>query len=150
MRAIPLLVALASSVTPILAADLSSFAFVNDDGSLRIRGQTVRLDGIIIPPTDRACQSNVRPIRCAPQAALALNFKVGTHFVHCTIRERRPNRDLIARCTVDDEDLAAWLIQQGWAAAAPDAPPEYVVLEKIARHRGIGVWGIPIGHWPGR
>ncbi|HPE74151.1 MAG TPA: hypothetical protein PK018_18580 [Candidatus Competibacter sp.] len=36
-----------------------------------------------------------------------------------------------------------------YAAAAPDAPPEYVVLEKIARHRGVGVWGIPIGNWPG-
>lgn len=148
MRAIPLFVALALNVMPIPAADLSSYAFVNDDGSLRIRGQTVWLDGIIIPPTDRACQSNVRPIRCAPQAALALNFKVGPNFVHCTIRDRRPNRDIIARCTVDDEDLAAWLIQRGWAAAAPDAPPEYVVLEKIARQRGFGVWGVPIERWP--
>ena len=95
------------------ASDLSSFAFVNDDGTLRIRGQTVRLFGIIIPPTDQGCQDNVRPIHCAPRAALALNFKVGTNFVHCDIRERLPNDDVLASCTVNDEDLVAWLIQQG-------------------------------------
>ena len=143
--AIPLCVALLLILPKPLASDLSSYAFVNDDGSLRIDNRTVRLHGIIIPPTDRVCQSNVRPTACAPQAALALNFKIGVNFVHCDIRARRPDGDALARCTVNDEDLAAWLIQQGWAAAAPDAPPEYVVLEKIARQRGIGVWGIPLG-----
>jgi len=150
IRAIPLVLALFLPGAAALAADLSSYAFVNDDGSLRISGRTVRLYGIIIPPTDQACQSNVRPIICAPQAALALNFKVGVNFVHCDIKERQSNGDVTAYCTVNDEDLAAWLIQQGWAAAAPNASPEYVVLEKIARQRGFGVWGIPIGNWPGR
>ncbi len=150
MPAIFLLLAALLYASAAPASDLSSFAFVNDDGSLRIRGQTVRLYGIIIPPTDQSCQDNVRPIHCAPRAALALNFKIGTNFVHCDIRERRPDGDVIARCTVNKEDLAAWLIQQGWAAAAPNAPPEYVVLEKIARQRGFGVWGIPIDRWPGR
>ena len=143
--ALPLLLALLLTSLEAPASDLSSYAFVNDDGSLRVDNRTVRLDGIIIPPTDQTCQSNVRPITCAPQAALALNFKIGVNFVHCDIRERRPNGDVTAHCTVNDEDLAAWLIQQGWAAAAPDAPPEYIVLEKIARQRGLGVWGIRIG-----
>ena len=144
-RLLPLVLALLLLSVRASTSDLSSYAFVNDDGSLRINGRTVQLDGIIIPPTDQACQSNIRPIRCAPQAALALNFKIGVNFVHCDIKERQPNGDVIARCTVNDEDLAAWLIQQGWAAAAPNAPPEYVVLEKIARQRGFGVWGIRIG-----
>jgi endonuclease YncB( thermonuclease family) len=143
--AIPLCIALLLILPKPLASDLSSYAFVNDDGSLRIDNRTVRLHGIIIPPTNRVYQRNVSPTACAPQAALALNFKIGVNFVHCDIERRQPNGDAIARCTVNDEDLAAWLIQQGWAAAAPDAPPEYVVLEKIARQRGIGVWGIPLG-----
>ena len=29
------------------------------------------------------------------------------------------------------------------ALALPDAPFEYHALEKIARHRGLGVWGMP-------
>ena len=40
------------------------------------------------------------------------------------------------------------LLRQGWAAALPDAPYEYKVLEKIARTRGIGIWGIPLDRLP--
>lgn len=129
---------------PAEAWDLSSYAFVNDDGSLRIRGKTIHLFGIIIPPTDRSCQSFVRPVICGSRAALALDFKIGVNFVHCDVRGENPDRSLIAFCQVDDDDLAAYLLRQGWAAAAPDGPPEYAVLERIARHRGIGVWGIPL------
>ena len=132
---LPLLIALLyAAAAP--ASDLSSFAFVNDDGTLRIRGQTVRLFGIIIPPTDQGCQDNVRPIHCAPRAALALNFKVGTHFVHCDIRERLPNDDVLASCTVNDKDLAAWLIQQGWPPPRPTLHPNMSCWKKSP---GIGV-----------
>ena len=42
------------------------------------------------------------------------------------------------------DDLSAWMLSRGWALARPDAPFEYQALEKIARERGLGVWGIPI------
>ena len=42
------------------------------------------------------------------------------------------------------EDLSAYLLEQGWAVALPDAPFEYQTLEKIARSRGFGVWGTPV------
>ncbi|MEZ5574574.1 MAG: hypothetical protein R3F44_02580 [Candidatus Competibacteraceae bacterium] len=120
------------------ASDLSSFAFVNDDGTLRIRGQTVRLFGIIIPPTDQGCCDNVRPIHCALRAALALENFWRRVQLPCSLRYPGTslNDDVLASCTVNDEDLAAWLIQRVVAAAAPDAPPEYVVLKKSP---GIGV-----------
>ncbi|MCX8048172.1 MAG: hypothetical protein N3A55_00740 [Methylohalobius sp.] len=44
----------------------------------------------------------------------------------------------------EGEDLAAYLLTQGWAAALPDAPFEYHVLEKIARQRNLGVWSLPV------
>lgn len=154
MRAIPLFAALVFLFlydTAIPAADLSSYAFVNDDGTLRVRNQTVHLYGIIIPALDQGCAGAVSPVECAPRdAALALKFKVGVNFVDCAIKERQPDSSVTAVCTVNDQDLAAWLIQQGWAAAAPNAPPEYDVLEKIARRRGVGMWAAQPGHWPAR
>jgi endonuclease YncB( thermonuclease family) len=36
------------------------------------------------------------------------------------------------------------MLRQGWAVALPDAPFEYAAMEKIARTKGIGIWGIPI------
>lgn len=151
MRAISLLFGLLLPSATMLASDFSSYAFVNDDGTLRIGSQTARLYGIIVPAFDQACASTVHPVECRPRdAALALKFKVGSNFVHCDIKERKPDGSVLATCTVNDQDLASWLIQQGWAAAAPDAPPEYVVLEKIARHRGVGMWALPPSSWPGR
>ena len=126
------------------AAEFQSYARVNDDGSLEVGRRTVHLYGIHIPRTDRVCRRSIRPVRCAPRAALALDFKIDT-FVRCERKARRPDRSIVGQCWVDDEDLSAYLLARGWAAALPDAPVEYQVLERIARHRGLGVWGLPLG-----
>ena len=63
---------------------------------------------------------------------------------------RNEDRSVIGRCRVNStsfdpgEDLSAYLIQQGWAVALPNAPFEYQAMEKIARSRGFGVWGTPV------
>lgn len=123
------------------AEELSSYAFVQDDGSLRVSGRAVRLFGIHIPRTAEACRSFERPVVCAPQAALALDFKIGADFVRCAIRAKNDDGSITALCRVRGDDLGAYLLERGWALALPDAPFEYVALEKIARHKGMGVWG---------
>lgn len=129
-------------------ADVSGSAFVQDDGSLRIRNQTIHLWGIYIPETLEDCMSFQRPPQCGPRAALALEFRI-QGFVHCEERAHRRGRVLEAVCYADrdrfDEgtDLAAYLLSQGWALAQPGAPVEYHLLERIARETGLGVWGLP-------
>ncbi len=127
------------------AGTLKGNAFVEDDGTLRVRGRMIHLYGIHIPETARTCRRNVRPRKCASRAALALDFKIGTSFVECRPIARSGRRTVTATCHVDDTDLAAYLLRFGWAAALHDAPVEYVTLEKIARSRKLGVWGFPIG-----
>ncbi len=68
-------------------------------------------------------------------------------FVRCEVV--RAGRDAVqAVCTQRGrdlfgprEDIAADLIQRGWALAAEDAPPQYRALEALARSRG----GRPVG-----
>ncbi|MDQ2694972.1 MAG: nuclease-like protein [Pseudomonadota bacterium] len=127
------------------AWDVRSYAFINDDGSLRVRGRTIHLYGILIPPTAEVCRSSVRPIKCASRAALALDFKIGPGFVGCYFKDRHADGSYSGICYADGDDLAAYLLEQGWAAAAPGAPPEYVVLENIARAQDRGLWSIPLG-----
>ncbi|MDX1605151.1 MAG: hypothetical protein R3202_03100 [Candidatus Competibacterales bacterium] len=134
---------LVTTVTLAQPRTLSSYAFVNEDGSLRISNRNVHLYGILIPPTGTTCRSNVRPVSCGSRAELALEFRIGARFVRCEVRDTNPDGSLVATCRVDDTDLAAYLLERGWAAAAPDAPPMYAVLERIARSRGLGVWGTP-------
>ncbi len=130
--------------TGVAAAAVSSYAFVHDDGSLRISGRTYRLYGIYVPPTERTCREFERPLKCGSRAALALDFKIGANFVRCEAKHKNDDGTISAVCTVNGEDLAAYLLERGWAVALPDAPFEYQTLEKIARHKNIGIWGIPL------
>jgi len=147
------LAVLVFTATPSHSREISSYAFVNDDGSLRIKGQTIHLFGIHIPDTGRHCRSNIKPIVCGSRAKLALEFKI-QGFVRCNIIEQHSNGSLVGWCRVNassfDEgtDLSAYLLEQGWAVALADAPIEYQTLEKIAYRRGVGVWGISVDSLP--
>jgi endonuclease YncB( thermonuclease family) len=41
-------------------------------------------------------------------------------------------------------DLAAYMLQQGYALATDDAPLEYRPYERTAQSQGLGVWGVPV------
>jgi endonuclease YncB( thermonuclease family) len=138
------LVALATLQPAVSRSDISSFPFVQQDGSLRVAGNVIYLYGIYVPPTTESCYTFVRPVLCGPRAAIALDFKISGNFVHCTPRGTNPDGSLIASCSSNGEDLSAWMLQSGWALALPDAPVEYQTLERAAQARGIGIWGIPV------
>ena len=144
-----LLACLTLCSAPFAAAEMSSYAAVNEDGSLRIKGKTVHLYGIYIPATNHTCSRNRNPPVCGSRAVIALDFKIDG-FVRCEILGRNDDRSLVGRCRVEashfdyGEDLSAYLLQKGWAVALPDAPFEYHTLEKIARSRQFGVWGTTV------
>jgi endonuclease YncB( thermonuclease family) len=144
LRSVAILVLLCLALPAARGAEFSGLAFVNDDGTLRVGNRTVQLYGVLIPPTEETCHFFERPAPCGPRTVLALKFNIGTDFVHCNTRSRNADGSYVAVCTAGDEDLAAELLQQGWAVALPDAPFEYQALEKIARSRGIGVWGLAV------
>jgi endonuclease YncB( thermonuclease family) len=134
---------------PLLAREISSSAIVNEDGSLRIKGKTVHLYGIHIPDTNRTCKQYRTPPLCGSRASVALEFKING-FVRCEIMRTLEDGSIVGWCRVNSsnfdegEDLSAYLLQEGWAVALPDAPFEYQTLEKIARTRQFGVWGTPV------
>ncbi|HJV85955.1 MAG TPA: thermonuclease family protein [Noviherbaspirillum sp.] len=130
---------------PALAeTEISSFAFVHEDGSLTVDGHLIHLYGIYVPPTDHTCTTFIRPMPCGTRASLALEFRIGGDFVHCMERARNADGSITASCTAGGEDLSEWMLQRGWAVALPDAPFQYAAMEKIARAKGIGVWGIAL------
>ncbi|MFA7095874.1 MAG: thermonuclease family protein [Gammaproteobacteria bacterium] len=126
------------------ASEIVSYAFLNDDGSLRVRGHTIRLYGIYIPPTDDTCRTFERPVKCGPRAVLALDFKIGADFVHCKPVARNADGSIEAICRDGEDNLNEWMLMNGWAVARPEAPFEYKAMEEIARERHLGIWGIPV------
>ena len=123
--------------------EISSYAFVNNDGSIRIKGRTFRLYGVYIPVTQNVCQRFTMPVECASQAKIALEFKIGPHFVRCRAVEVYEDGSNGAFCDVEGNDLGVYMIDQGWGLALPNAPIEYALVERIARNRGLGVWAVP-------
>lgn len=134
-------------------AEIRSYAIVRDDGTLIVRGQIVRLYGVLIPSTGRFCQQNIRPGRCrSSAAALALDGKI-QGFVRCEPVEQYGDGSIGAFCSVgsirlgDSEDLGGYLITRGHAFAAPEAPYEYVILQELAKVNRRGLWGFGLGAW---
>ena len=131
------------------AAELNSYARVLDDGSLSIKGHKVHLHGIYLADNRQQCRNNIRPVRCASRSVLALDSRI-QGFVHCYPQAENSDGSLDAICYVDrgsftdGEDLGAYLIENGWAMALPNAPFEYHALERIARHNNRGVWGFTV------
>jgi endonuclease YncB( thermonuclease family) len=129
---------------------IRSYALVQDDATLRVQGKTIRLFGLYIPPTGRGCVTVLRPSRCGSRAVRALELKI-RGFVECLPQQRYTDGSIGAICYVQEGsildppvDLGAWLIEQGFAVAGPDAPFGYGVLEKIARTNRRGVWGFQV------
>ena len=120
--------------------ELTSYALIHDDATLNVAGRHLRLHGIHIPASERTCEHRIRPARCGSRAARALRFKI-QGFVSCRLGGKYDDGSIAAYCRADGQDLGAYLIERGWAVALPDAPFAYHVSERIARHRGFGVWG---------
>lgn len=123
------------------APKLVSYASVRADATLLVGSRVVRLYGIYVPRSEYTCRTNLRPVRCGSNAVLALDFKI-RGFVHCQPIYKHRDRSVTALCHNRGEDLGAYLIERGWAVALANGPFEYRVLERIARARGMGVWGM--------
>ncbi len=136
-----LLAALALLTVPAASAALVSYAKVRPDATLVVGSRMVRLYGIYVPPGGRNCRPSLRPVKCGSNAALALEFKI-RGFVHCPQVHKNRDRSVTALCRNKGVDLSAYLIERGWAVALPSGPFEYHVLERIARHRNMGIWGM--------
>ncbi len=135
------LAALLWLAAPVASAELVSYAKARQDATLMVGSRVVRLYGIYVPAMGRTCRTNLRPVKCGSNAVLALNFKI-RGFVHCQQVHKHRDRSITARCLNKGVDLGAYLIERGWAVALPDGPFEYQILEKIARSRSMGIWGM--------
>lgn len=129
--------------SPAAAREFRSYAIVGKDGTLRVNGRTMHLYGIYIPNSGRTCDLTFNPTNCGERAALALDSKIDS-FVRCIPQRKLARRTFEAVCYSQGQDLGAYLISEGWAVAARNAPFEYQTLERIAENRGVGVWGFRV------
>ena len=140
VRAFTILYALAAVVPTVSARGAIVGPAVAIDGdTLQVDGQKIRLYGVDAPEVAQTCVAR-REWRCGIEAMHALAQKIASGTVDCAERGRAGDDTLLATCRLGAEDLAAWLVEKGWALAWRAQSSDYLVEEQNARVARRGIW----------
>lgn len=112
-------------------------ARVSDGDSLVVNGQRIRLEGVDAPELQQTCTRDGAEYPCGQRAREALVKLIGSREVSCESNGEDRYGRILARCVIDERDLAALLVEQGWAVAYGDYRRE----EADARAQRLGLWG---------
>ncbi|MBI1181288.1 MAG: thermonuclease family protein [Alphaproteobacteria bacterium] len=124
---------------PAAWADATSTADVVNGDTLQMQGQVVKLYGIDALEPDEICLNGNRPWPCGQEAANSLSAYIGGQPIRCqTIRNM--SGYILAVCDLNGDDLAGWMVSNGWAFADRSISSDYVPNEEAAKIDGLGVW----------
>ena len=100
-------------------------AYVDQNGSIRADGHHLELYGAMLIPRDRICAS-----------AEGARWTCGQRsFKQISVPPK-------AVCSMDGQDIAQFLLREGWAELPIDVTYQaYVEASKLAHSRGLGIWG---------
>jgi endonuclease YncB( thermonuclease family) len=116
-------------------------AIAKDGDDLIIAGTDIRLFGIDAFEFGQMCEADGAAYACGQLAKQDLAKKVLGREVHCEQRDydsahKRP----VAVCSVDGEDVNAWMVSEGWAIAYRKFSMDYVDEENDAHAKRKGAW----------
>lgn len=133
-------VALAWATGPGAArADQTGAVDVVDGETLQMQGQVVKLFGIEALENDQICLNGNKPWPCGEESARSLSALIGAQPVRSqTIRNA--SGYVLATCDLNGEDLAAWMVSNGWAFADKAQSNDYAAFEETAQTARAGVW----------
>lgn len=120
---------------------LSGTASVIDGDTIEIHGQRIRLSAIDAIESRQPCQLSGGELwRCGKDAAFALSDKIGRQPLTCDVRDIDRYGRAVSVCSLDGEDIGAWMVENGWAVAYRRYGTDYVAAEDRARQAGRGIW----------
>ncbi|HEX9463883.1 MAG TPA: thermonuclease family protein [Alphaproteobacteria bacterium] len=137
-----LVLALVATASAAHAAEITGPAHVIDASSIDIGGRPIRLYGIAAPAESQICERNGAAWRCGQDASWALAERLERHWVLCDTMDDAAPEASTAICYLGGRqglDVAAWLVDQGWALADP-AASDYAAQEQAAQKTGRGLW----------
>ncbi|MBB3770057.1 endonuclease YncB(thermonuclease family) [Angulomicrobium tetraedrale] len=123
-----------------LVPPLTGSVRVADGDSLEVAGERVRLGGIDAPELHQSCgrAGEIWPCGEKAKAALVALLKGGN--VSCRPVDEDRYARAVSVCEVEGQDIAARLVEQGWAVATGLS---YRREQSAARNAGRGIWSGP-------
>lgn len=137
-----LLIAALASVPVALAspAGLAGRVTVIDGDTIELGSTRIRLYGIDAVEASQSCSTDGRSWPCGQYATGRMEALTGTRAVLCEPRDTDIYGRTIAQCRVDGVDIAAAMVEDGWATALTGFTAQYVALEGIAKTGRKGIW----------
>lgn len=107
-------------------------------GRIRFGNGTIDLEGIVAPSLDQTCAgASGREWPCGRMARTALRNFIGGRALSCGVAAAEWEGTVAASCSQSDHDLALWLVENGWAEAAPGSAFEDQADAARKEKRGI-------------
>lgn len=120
---------------------LLGIASVVDGDTLELHGEKIRLHGIDAVESDQICvDDDGQKWPCGRKAAYALQRLIRNKTVLCNLRDRDRYGRWVGICQVQDTDLGAWMVQNGWAMAYVKYSRDYIAQEETARSKARNIW----------
>jgi endonuclease YncB( thermonuclease family) len=117
-------------------------ASVVDGDTLEIHSKRIRLWGVDAPESSQLCRDDdAKHFRCGARAANDLDAFIGDRPVTCIEVEQDRHGRRVGVCTVDNTDLADWLVRNGlafdWTQYSGGA---YADAQRDAEQNERGLW----------
>jgi endonuclease YncB( thermonuclease family) len=124
-------------------------ASIIDGDTIEIHGHRIRLFGVDAPESRQLCSLHGRKYRCGQKAAFALSDFLGQHTVSCKQKDTDRYGRAVAICSVDRQDVGAWMVSRGFALAFRRYSLIYVPAEEsAAAAKAVGrCSGLSMGSW---
>ena len=114
---------------------------VPNSGTLKAGEVVIKLDGIVVRPTDAQCQDEKgKSWPCGAAAKAALMRLVRARAVVCALPQTAEQKSFTTRCAVSGTDLSTWMVRQGWAKPIDPLEPALADASRAAKSERIGLW----------
>jgi endonuclease YncB( thermonuclease family) len=105
-------------------------------GTLKIDDREIQLAGIAITKPGTLCGEGAKEWPCGRMARAALRSFIRGRAIDCAVPAATEDIPDPAHCAVGGEDIAEWLVAQGWAKRSGG---DYEDAEKAAREKKLGL-----------
>ncbi|MGO4715854.1 thermonuclease family protein [Bradyrhizobium sp. 2TAF24] len=138
---VPALALLLLPLSGACAAEITGIPHVVNGDAVTIGKTRIRLAAVAAPGLEQLC-INAAGERwtCGLAARDELAKHVESRSWSCQVlRADRYGRS-VAKCTMDGEDVAKWLVRSGWATAVTRISHDYAADEAEAKAAKVGLW----------
>lgn len=124
-----------------VAADVQGVASVHDGDTFTVAGIKIRLFGVDAPEMAQTCQMpDGSDWACGRWSRDEVRRILAGVDLRCVKQDRDKYGRMVARCYLQDQDLAEQLVREGIVFSYAQYSHDYLAVEKTAKAARIGLW----------